>query len=123
MKSRTILSQQEILKAQYSYRDTLKKLSEQIEYEVKVGKKAQIDLLKTRSDLRASQTQQEILQSNIEITKATLSSLIGKSVKELSPLHIEVKKPRYNVAKLYAKISDLAKVEMEDMALKRVSIM
>ena len=115
----SILAQQEILKAQYSYTDTLKKLSKQIAYEVKLGKKARIDLLKTDSDLRASQTLQEILQSNIEITKATLSSLIGKSVKELSPLHIEVKKPKYNVAKLYAKISSLAKVELEDMALKR----
>jgi len=119
----SVLAQKEILKAQRSYTNALKKLSEQIGYEVKVGKKAQIDLLKARSGLRASQTRQEILQSNIEMTQATLSSLVGKSIRELSPLRIKIKKPRYSVAKLYAKISNLAKVEMEDMVLKRADKM
>ncbi|TET88057.1 MAG: TolC family protein [Sulfurovum sp.] len=119
----SILAQKEILKAQRAYTHALKKLTKQIAYEVKVGKKAKIDLFKAQSDSQASQTQQEILASNIEMTKATLSSLVGKRVEKVTPLRIKVKKPRYSVNKLYAKASGLAKVEMEDMALAKADKM
>lgn len=115
----SVLAQKEILKAQGSYTNALRKLTKQIGYEVKVGKKAEIDLIKAQSDLRASQTQQEMIRSNIEITKATLGALVGKRVKRVSPLRIKVKKPHYSVSRLYKKASTLAKVEMEDMALKK----
>ena len=115
----SVLAQKEILKAQGSYTNALRKLTKQIGYEVKVGKKAQIDLIKAQSDLRASQTQQEMIRSNIEITKATLGALVGKRVKRVSPLRIKVKKPHYSVSGLYKKASTLVKVEMEDMALKK----
>ncbi len=119
----SILAQKEILKAQRTYIHALKSLTKQIAYEVEVGKKAKIDLFKAQSDSRASQTQQEILVSNIEMTKATLSSLVGKRVKKVTPLRIKVKKPRYSVNQLYAKASGLAKVEMEDMALTKADKM
>jgi len=119
----SILAQKEILKAQYAYTQALKKLTKQIAYEVEVGKKAKIDLFKAQSDSRASQTQQEILSSNIEMTKATLSSLVGKKVGKVTPLRIKVKKPRYFVNKLYVETSRLAKVEMEDMALTKADKM
>jgi len=119
----SILVQKEILKAQRAYTHALKKLTKQIAYEVEVGKKAKIDLFKAQSDSQASQTQQEILASHIEMTKATLSSLVGKKVGKVSPLRIKVKKPRYSVNKLYAKVSRLAKVEMEDMALSKADKM
>ena len=115
----SVLAQEEIAMAQRSYTHALKKLTAQIAYEVKIGKKAKIDLLKVQSDLRASQTQQEILVSNIEITKATLSSLVGKNIGSLSPLNIKVRKPYYSVNKLYEQVSGLTKVEMEDMALSK----
>ncbi len=113
----SVLAQKEMLKAQRSYTHALKKLTKQIVYEVEVGKKAKIDLYKAKSDSRASQTQQEILKSHIEMTKATLSSLVGKRVGKLTPLRIKVKKPHYSVERFYAKASQLAKVEMEEMAL------
>lgn len=119
----SVLAQREMLEAQDAYADALKKLTKQISYEVKVGKKAKIDLFKAQSDLSASQTQQEILASNIEITKATLSSLVGKSVGKLTPLGIKVKKPHYAVNKLYANASGLAKVEIGDMALSKADKM
>lgn len=115
----SVLAQEEIAMAQRSYTHALKKLTAQIAYEARIGKKAKIDLLKVRSDLRASQTQQEILVSNIEITKATLSSLVGKNVGNVTPLSIKVKKPSHSVNKLYAQASGLTKVEMEDMALSK----
>ena len=119
----SILAQQEILKAQKSYTKALQKLSEQITYEVEVGKKAKIDLFKAQSDAQASQTQQEVLTSHIEMTKATLSALVGKKVSTVSPLNIKVKKPHYSVDRLYEKASGLAKVEMENMTLRKVDKM
>ncbi len=119
----SVLAQKEILKAQRSYTHALNKLKKQIAYEVEVGKKAKIDLFKAKSDVQSSLTQQEILKSNIEMTKATLSSLVGKRVGKVSALRIKVKKPRYSVNKLYAKVSRLAKVEMEEMALRRANKM
>jgi len=119
----SVLAQEEMLVAQHSYTLALNNLTKQIAYEVKIGKKANIDLFKAQSDSQASQTQQEILASNIEITKATLSSLVGKSVGKLTPLSIKVKKPLYSVSKLYTKVSGLARVEMEDMALSKADKM
>ena len=119
----SILAQQEILKAQKSYTSALQKLSEQITYEVEVGKKAKIDLFKAQSDSQASQTQQEVLTSHIEMTKATLSALVGKKVSTVSTLNIKVKKPHYSVDRLYEKASGLAKVEMENMTLRKADKM
>ena len=119
----SVLAQKEILKAQHTYTNALQKLTKQIAYEVEVGKKAKIDLFKSQSDTQASQTGQEILTSNIEMTKATLSALVGKKVGQLSPLSITVKKPNYSVNRLYAEVSNLAKVEMEEMALKKADKM
>jgi len=119
----SILAQKEILRAQRTYTEALNKLKKQISYEVKVGKKAKIDLFKAQADTQASQTQQEILASNIEMTKATLSSLIGKKVGKVTPLRINVKKPHYSAAVLYAKSAHLKKVEVEDMALSKADKM
>jgi len=119
----SVLAQQEIRRAQHTYVKALQKLSKQIAYEVKLGKKASIDLLKARSDVQAARTQEEILTSNIETTKASLSAVVGKGVKKLRPLKIKVKKPHYLVTKLYAKASHLAKVEVEEMAVKKADKM
>jgi len=119
----SVLAQQEIHKAQHIYRKALQKLSKQIAYEVKVGKKAKIDLLKARSDVQSAQTQEDILASNIEATKASLSALVGKHVGRLRPIKIKVKKPHYSINKLYAKAMYLSKVEVENMALKKADKM
>lgn len=115
----SILAQEEILSAQKNYTNALQKLSEQISYEVEVGKKAKIDSLKAQSDFQTAYTLQEILQSNIEITKATLSALVTKPVSKLKALNIDVKKPHYSVEKLFANVSGLAKIEMENMSLMK----
>ncbi|MCF6244917.1 MAG: TolC family protein [Sulfurovum sp.] len=119
----SVLAQKEILYAQSNYTRALRKLRKQIAYEVKVGKKAKIDLLKAQSDEASARTQEEILRSNIETTKATLSALVGKDVGKLKSLKIKVKKPHYSVNRLYAKASRLAKVELENMALKKADKM
>jgi len=115
----SVLAQENILQAQRAYTKALHTLSKQIAYEVELGKKGKIDLLKAQSNAQASQTQVEILQNNIDISKATLSSLVGKEVTHLSAINIKVKKPNYSVNRLYAHVSQLAKVEVEEMSLRK----
>jgi len=119
----SILAQQEILNAQYSYTKALKKLYEQISYEVSLGKKAKIDKLKASSDLESAKTKEKIIASNIEVTKATLNALVGKSIKNLSPLHIVVKQPHYSVSRLYSKATTLSKIELENMSVQKAQKM
>jgi len=114
-----VLTQKEILNAQKKYTHALTQLSKQIGYEVKLGKKAEIDKLKAQADLEMAKTQESMLISNIETTKATLAALVGRSIGKLNPLSIKVTKPRYSVKQLYAKASRLAKIEVEEMALKK----
>lgn len=115
----SILAQEKILHAQRSYTSALQTLSKQIFYEVELGKKAKIDLFKAQSNAQASQTQVEVLQNNIDITKATLSSLVGKEVTHLNSVKIKIQKPNYSVNRLYADVSQLAKVEIEEMSLRK----
>ncbi len=117
----SILAQQEILKAQKSYTNALRKLTNQIKTEVDLGKKAQIDLFKAESDLQSSKTYQEIISSNIKITKSSLSALVGKKVSRLKALRIKVKKPRYSINKLYKKIEKLSKIKIENMGLTKAN--
>ena len=114
-----VLTQKEILKAQKKYTHALKKLSKQISYEVRLGKKSEVDKLKTEADLEMAKTQESLLVSNIETTKATLGALVGRSIGELKPLHIKIAKPHYSLKALYAKASRLSKVALEEMALKK----
>ena len=115
----SVLAQREILHAQIAYAKALTTLRKQIAYEVELGKKATIDLLKAKSNEQAAQTQVEVLKSNIDITKATLSALVGKKVGQLTALNIKVTRPQYSVNRLYAQANSLAKVEVEDMALRK----
>jgi len=119
----SVLAQKEILRAQRAFTSALRKLTKQIGYEVKVGRKAKIDLLKAQADLQEARTKEEILASNIETTKASLSALVGKRVKKLSTIGIKVKKPHYSVHRLYAKATHLAKVKVEEMAEKKAEKM
>jgi len=118
-----VLSQKEILVAQKHYTTALMKLAKQITYEVTLGKRAQIDRLKASADVEASRTQQEMFKANIATTKATLSALVGKSVGHLKRFKVTPKKPRYSVKRLYQKATHLAKVQMDEMAVKKAQKM
>jgi outer membrane protein TolC len=114
-----ILSQKEILRAQNRYTVALVKLAKQIKYEVQLGKKATIDSLKAEADVASSRTQQEMFKSNIETTKATLASLVGKPVKQLKRLNVTPKKPHYSTQRLFQKATHLTKVKVDEMAVKK----
>ena len=113
----SILAQKEILNAQYNYTKALKKLIKEIAYEVELGNKSDIDLLKTKSDLQNSMTSAEMLKQNIEITKASLSAFVGKKVTHIRPIKIRVKRPRYSINRLAHKSKSLAKIRIEDLSL------
>ncbi len=114
-----ILTQEEILVAQKNYTSTLKKLTKQIGYEVKLGKKAQIDLLKSEADYQASKTKEAILKTNIKTTKATLSSLVGEDVSVVEPIMIEITEPHYALDALYETSATLKKIQSQELAIKK----
>ncbi len=115
----SILTQKEILKAQQEYSNALFDLKKQIQNEVKFGKKADIDLLKSKADLQSSKTKETILKSNIEILKASLSSLVGKSIKKVEGIDIQIKEPNFEIVNLYKNIVNLSKVKIDDMSIQK----
>ncbi|NPA73681.1 MAG: TolC family protein [Epsilonproteobacteria bacterium] len=115
----SILAQMEMLNAQKSYTKALIELKNTISEYVKLGKRAKIDLLKAEANVESSLTSQETTKANIKTLKATLSSLVGKSVDELEEVIITVKKPSYDVKSLFAKSASLSRVNIYDMGIKK----
>lgn len=114
-----ILIQKNILKAQKSYIQALQNLKDDIAYKVKLGKKAEVDLIKVEADLEEAKATAQLLNSNIKITKATLSSLTNKDIKKVSDINIKVKKINYDIDKLYTKIDHLQKLKIEELSIKK----
>ncbi len=115
----TALALEERFKAQQQYTAALQRLSEQIAYEVDIGKKATIDLLKAQADLHAAQTQEAVLASNIATTKASLSAVVNKKVTTLSSVAIKVKAPDIVLNTLYSNVPTLSKVMLENKSLHK----
>jgi outer membrane protein TolC len=114
-----ILTQKHILKAQNSYIYALEKLKKDIAYQVELGKKAEVDLIKVDADLEEAKATKEMLISNIEVTKATLSSLANKKIKRVSDIKFKVKKTHYSIDELYSKIQNLQKTKIEELSIKK----
>jgi outer membrane protein TolC len=115
----TILSLEEMLKAQKRYTSALYRLKRVIKAQVKYGKKAEIDILKVEQDIENSKINQELTKSNIEIAKASLDAIVGKKVTHLSPVKIRVKRARYSINSLVNKASSLSKVKAEDLTIAK----
>ncbi len=113
-----ILAQQEGLQAQRRYTHALQKLVQSIDYEVKLGKKATLDLLKIQSDLESSRSKETLFETTLAITKASLASLVGiRELRTISPIAIKLKKPHYNLQTLLQDSANLAKIKLEDTAI------
>ncbi len=115
----SILSLQELYFAQQHYSQALEQLKKQIAYEVELGKKASLDLLKVRADLYASQTQEARFQADMDIAKATLSAMVGKEINGLEALGIDVSPPDYDIDRLYATSARLSKVALEQIKVRQ----
>ena len=114
------LSLQDMKRAQQKHVYALEKLRKRIEDEVSVGRKAQIDLLKAESDLYGNRAYLEVIDGNIEMTKATLASLAGiPEVKYLHPVKVRVKKPRYSIKSLMRKADRLNRVKVAEYGVKK----
>ncbi len=118
----SILALQDIYDAQIKHVQALEKLTNIIEEEVKLGKKAQIDLLKTQKDLYSNVAYAQTLQTNIAITKATLASLSAKeSINELQSVNINVVKPYESLEDLFDHINSLQKVTIAQMNVRKTT--
>lgn len=116
----SVLAHKEVLKAQQRYTLALKKLEEKIGYEVKLGKKAPLDLLKAKSDLSASMTKEVLYESTITTIKAALASLVGlKEITGISAIAIHPEKPGYKVDELLEGTASLAKIKIEELAIRK----
>jgi len=118
-----ILTLQETKVAQHSYTNALKKLNDKIALEVDLGKKAQIDLLKSEADIELSKTKEAILKANIKSTKATLEALSKSKIDKIEPISVNVTKPNYDIDELFLKNETLAKIEEQNLELKKADKM
>jgi len=119
----SLLAQDGVLSAQNRYVQALTKLRDQIVQEVDAGQKAEVDLLKARADLSAARTQAQMLRSGIEMTRAALSSVVGRKVGRLSPVAVRVKSPRYSIHRLVTKAQHTARIEAENLNIDRAEQM
>ena len=72
-----ILSLQVQKKAQVAYVKALQRLHNDVTHEVRLGKKARIDQLKTAADLKEAEARQTRIEANITILKNSLANLLG----------------------------------------------
>jgi outer membrane protein TolC len=114
------LALEEMYQAQKLYVQALRKLNKTIADEVKFGKKAPIDLLKSQAELQGNISYLEVLKGNIAITKASLASLVGVDhIGKLDSVGVAVRKPNANIDRLMESASRLNKVRIADMNLKK----
>jgi len=115
----SILALQENLKAQDAYIKALDTLTKLIEDEVALGKKAQVDALKAKTDYEAAKLQRASIENNIALTKSSLSVLVGKEVKELEAIEFDITQQEEDLETLLAHVSGLKKVEVEELAVQK----
>jgi len=113
------LSIKELLKAQKSYANALKREYLTIKKEVKYGKRALIDELKAKASWQDALVGVESLKANLEISKANLSSIVGKDVTKIDAINVKVKRPKVSVKRLYAYANSLQKVAIENLKIEK----
>ncbi len=85
-----ILASQALLQAQASYFKAINELHKNIVLEVKLGKKAKIDALKSASNIEEIKLQIIKIESNIKVLKATLAQVMGvEDVDDLKQVNIK----------------------------------
>jgi outer membrane protein TolC len=116
----SILSTQELHKAQKRYIESLTKLQEQIALEVDLGRKARIDLLKSQSNLQSNISYLESIKANITILKASLASLVGiESIDSVESITVVPQEPRVSSEEILRDSSNLARIRVANLNLKK----
>jgi outer membrane protein TolC len=119
----SLLALGEQLQAQESYTKSQLQLYEKIQTEYKLGSKSKLDTLKAKNSYEASRSNEDKIRSNIEILRATLTTLIGgEEFGGEEPLDINMQQEEnmasvdiqnLNRYKLYALKSDVAAKKVE----------
>ncbi|MEY3002791.1 MAG: hypothetical protein RLZZ428_1166 [Pseudomonadota bacterium] len=114
----SILALEEAIKAQHFYTKALQNFYIQIQYEVKLGKKAQIDLLNAKSSLVTSQSKEIVFKSNTNILYGSLASLVGiDQITHITPISIKVEKPNYTLDTILRDATSLSKIKLTDLQI------
>jgi outer membrane protein TolC len=111
----SILANQELLKAWQKNSIALKKLVDLIEYEVSLGKKSNLDLIKAKVDLTDSKINEDNIASFIKSLFAKLSKLLGQEITYIEPIDFEVKE--FKIDKF--DINNLEKVKISEFEIQK----
>ncbi len=120
----SILAQKELLAANISYLNALRRVLKVVSYQVELGKKAQIDKIKTSAEISQLKAQIESIKGNIQITKETLGALVGRKVGKINRIKIKIKRfSNRNLKRALKKVPYLDKIKIEDISIKKAQRM
>ncbi len=116
----SILALQDMLQAQHQHVATLQKLTEVIQQEVTLGKKAHIDLLKAENNLYGNLSYEEVIKGNVAMAKASLAALVGlKHIDNIQPIKVTMKQPSYSIDNLLNSTNSLHRVRIAALNVKK----
>ena len=116
------LSLQEVSTSQEAYVVALTKFRDMIAYELELGKKAKIELLKADNDLQGAKGQVAVTQSSLRMVKMTLGSLThSENIDYLEPLEVTVNTPNAFIQS--ENLDKLERFKLQDLEIEKGSKM
>ena len=114
------LSLQEVSSSQELYVEALEKLHDMIAFELKLGKRAKIELLKADNDLQGAKGQVAVTNSSLRMVKMTLSALThSQNIGYLEPLDVIVDRPSSSMDS--ENLDELERFKLQDLEIKKGS--
>ncbi len=116
------LSLQEVSTSQEVYVVALTKLRDMIAYELELGKKAKIELLKADNDLQGAKGQVAVTLSSLRMVKMSLESLThSENIGYLESLEVSVNTPNASVNT--ENLDELERFKLQDLEIEKGSKM
>ena len=97
------LKLERIKEALEKYRESLKKLSSDVSFGVKIGKFAKVDLLKIEYSLKEVESRISEVEENQKTLKTVLETFVGRKVERIEPYRFEYSPKDYSLSELYKK--------------------
>ncbi|MBU1668912.1 TolC family protein [bacterium] len=112
------LSLQEVGTSQEAYVLALTKLRDMIAYELKLGRKAKIELLKADNNLQEAKGEVAVTLSSLQMVKLTLESLTySKKIGHLEPLDVTIDTPNTSID--LENLDALERFKLQDLEIKK----
>lgn len=112
------LSLQEVSTSQKAYILALTKLRDMIAYELKLGRKAKIELLKADNNLQEAKGEVAVTLSSLQMVKLTLESLThSKKIGHLEPLDVTIDTPNTSINS--ENLDALERFKLQDLEIKK----